>query len=768
IKIMSYNSYYSFKLLSINNPQNEPIKSFDLFNIRTAHSPQSASDKRWADSASSEELFIAALPLTSNLICGDLADCTHFPDYCATYTKRCFTTDILAFKDAKGALLTTPKADYLAGQEEIAATQPSVPYFTLSDGNWFKRSSALKESYLFAKLTENNKEEILNLAKKGNFAQFVPVSALYFGGYLKPRSFSHSLRLFKEALQAFREKGIKVGLHIKPGVVEQWDNFINWASPARPVSEMIESYKIGSLSLDISSGQSLINIQLQESLEESETFEHFKNDGKEEFYLVNNELFKCESANSNQLINCVRARYGTRKGSHIAGSSVYLVPLSSSGYPFLRGALREASAKNLSQLLFETGASFLYLDGMDYAPVLPGVTPKSSEDWAVRTKVGFMPYLEALSTPVLIQSGSPVNSTIRWWYEARKASDDGAVFKSKEYTKYKLKLLKNNNPYGQYSDIELGWWRFAGSRIGEGNYDFDATSADEIHYLMTKVVAYDTSVGLQLDNSYRENAKREELFSLIGKYHSFLQTERSSYLLPASLREQLRNENTEAELKEVAGGYQFIQKKINRHYCSFQLNNCSYQINNPYLAQPATFKIKAVFDYYDFSDNRNLTIANSFNSSLSVVPSDESVSCYINEDGRVTVSTPSSNNRPGGCRITIPVETPLNLTRMRGLGIDLEGDGSEALVVVRLESKGFAVRDYKFMLDFTGREQKILGDPTGDNRDIINGKRVDWDGNSAKRRHWSFDWSKISSISLYVNNVLPGRSTELTIYGIKA
>ncbi|RMD67871.1 hypothetical protein D6817_00320 [Candidatus Pacearchaeota archaeon] len=718
---------------------------------------------------------MAALSMSPSTTCGVIKDCAVYNNqYCERNSVRCFASPLIGMGNVKGALLTAPKQEYLTAQQEMISVHAELPRTILSDDKWLRLSDVPKESYLFAKHTPATHAELLHLAQLGKFPQFLAKSALLRGSQTQPRYFTN-LNEMKAKLNDFISNGTKVGIHTHLGVIDRQDNLINWANPSQPLNELIESFYIGKLdSLTVNSGNA--NIVLQNG--QNSNLTHFLSDGRGEYYLIGNELFKCANVNDPTLEDCRRGMYGTSPSSHDQGESVYIVPLNYLGLPFLKhgSSAFNQSVDGFAQTLSLLNAKMAYIDGTDSYVTMPGFARKSNEDNTMKAKLGLVPYLrkiEELSSQVPLYQTGGITSTFGWWYDNRIATDDGAVYKSKEYTKAKVKTIENSaDKFAHYMYRELGWWRFAGSYITNGKFDFDATTADDLHYLMTKAIAFDTSVGMQLDPSYTNHAKLDELFSLIGFYHEFLNKTRSGQItIPSQITDYLQNENAEAELVYVPqlGGYQFINKSVQRIYASWSSSSpAHYTIQNPFGAQNASFVIKARFDYYPYNDPQHLTITDHFDNWFELTNSSSSVSCeWQDNNGHLRIS--NNGGKPGGCKIRIPLSGRIDLTNKRGLAIKITGDNSGAVGMVRIQKDGFAMRDYKFKIDFSGTRELVLGDAAGENEDYNErGERIDWEGYIAKKRHWSLDFSKINEVYVFINNVQPSQEVNIQLHELKA
>ncbi len=120
-------------------------------------------------------------------------------------------------------------------------------------------------------------------------------------------------------------------------------------------------------------------------------------------------------------------------------------------------------------------------------------------------------------------------------------------------------------------------------------------------------------------------------------------------------------------------------------------------------------------------------------------------------------------------RLELPFASLQNLKQRQGLGVEIEGDGSGALLAIRLESPRHiafgAVADRYVVLDFTGRRFVSLVETESSRwSDYV------WnDGKGAYNVYReTIDFGAVESISVWLHNLPPGRETKCRIGPIQA
>jgi hypothetical protein len=111
----------------------------------------------------------------------------------------------------------------------------------------------------------------------------------------------------------------------------------------------------------------------------------------------------------------------------------------------------------------------------------------------------------------------------------------------------------------------------------------------------------------------------------------------------------------------------------------------------------------------------------------------------------------------------------LNLKERQGLGVEIEGDGSGALVAIRLESPHAiaygAIADRYISVDFVGRRVFALAETESSRwSDYV------WnDGKGAYNAYReTIDFSAVESVSVWLQNIPPGRETKCSLSPVRA
>ncbi|MBI4388048.1 MAG: hypothetical protein HY582_03290, partial [Candidatus Omnitrophica bacterium] len=774
VSVESNSGYTVFSLQSIANSDEIPIKKLKLLNLAPRHIPTAYYYKDWAIGAEPGEIFVTAMPLTSNVECN-----------WNTGRVICESEALLGLDNAQAALLVTPKSEFENTIERIAQ-ETIAPDFFLYDGKFLRKSAQLNEGYLLTHLQKTNDAlpsycavpyspdscPTLQYAQLAGIKHIVMIDALKFGSYDQPRN-GYTLDELEQLSQQLNARGIYFGIHTYLNYLNSSNTLVNFSSPASefPLNETIYTFPIGTLdSIDNATGcransvcvNLSVNMPPGQSLNDHRYFSYYFGQrgplsgiyfGKH--IIIDNEIFKCDSFVGNTLENCERGQYTTQIGDHAVGETgaKVLVAPSKDGGTFFMSPLTEAgknaqemAARGLVDTLRRLNATMLYVDGI---PLLEH--PDTNEMGILNEEKAVKPYLEAMASlpfkPLIQGMGS---GTLHWFYSPRSATDDGAMLRECIQIKdCQVRDVASDNPY-DIQKPEFSWWKPKGSYLHMGFSDLDATSLADVHYLMSKALSFETSASIETWDSlwYQKNAFIDNIFSTIGQYNEIIQNEELLAAVPEPIKNYLKIADNEAELNVIGNTRHFVKKHTERTYVDQSPKEFSF--TNPFGNQPVRFEIRPRFDYYGFDDTRNQTITN-FSNVQDIRTFSDMVTCSM-QNGMVTIQNASS--AVGGCEIKVPISR-MNLSRQRGLGLRFDSDTSNVLIMVRLQD--LMLRDFKYLVPQAGEQTVIFGDPTVDGADYVDGAKVDWGTNwydyLCKLRSWEFDYRNVNQASLFINHV---------------
>ncbi len=661
--------------------------------------------------------------------------------------------------DVSCAFSTSFKSGYLDAFESIV-DEHNLPKLVLSDGKWIRKSGSLRESYFFARLTYDNKDSLLTYVKRGNFKQLLLLQPVFIPFYNLTRFNGFpSNQSFYDAVQTFKDAGIKIGIHTFLNVIDVDDAV---ALKEWPLKQIIYNVHVGELYGEMN--DTATEFLLKENLDGNANYSFYDTN----IFLIDNELIYCPNHNGKQVSDCKRGYKRTLPTAHAAGSEASVPPHStmSADYYFLspNSELKKRSVDGLADLQTKTGFNFIYADGIPFVG-----TPELNdlERHNLIDVEGLAPYVNALGKLPLMQYAETNGGFTGKYLSIREASDDGAVFKLKHYTEeHKVKLLADPSPFNLRR--ELGWWKIPSANFAGGIYDFDSAAYDDIHYAMTKAVAFDSSMGFQAGADTTVSGRTLKLLDVFALYNKLVYEDAERGIVPGAVKEYLDGAAKEAELNNASGSWNFVEKNVTKQYCAW--NDASgYEFNfyNKFGNQSLKLQIRPRFDYYGFDYSGNALIKD-FSAPPLITPTSNSqeVACVLSSGGALTIKAGSSIDL-AACSITIANDDGFDLKYKRGFGLKLEGDGNNEIVVVSAAEGSYGFnRDYKFNVDFTGEKTMVLGDPTNDEKDAP----VDWGTHNSKYRSWQYNFSDTRKVVIYVKIVNPegGKEYSLQFKQLKA
>lgn len=840
-------NHIEFRVAQFTNPASEAVQQIELLRFKPTRILERLDAAELAALTPSSPVF-SVVPRTVEARCQSgywyqcfvtnalrSDDTTPFVNTGVTVIASTFSRYHDAFEEYVRGTLYLPN-----GALNPACTLPSgdpnpecLPYPVLSDGRWMRKSQQIRESYLFAAIrSDSEARSFSSLMQEGHIPQVLLLDPLMYGMYNQAKTFAcgtgDCYAALKTSLQRhFHDKQIRVGMHVFPNLLEPSNTtLLDLANPLNhpnnpsrlPLSSLIYARRIGTLKTSIAAGGAVTNVVLNENLGTSAAFQFYYPNSyfgeNSRNILIDNELFACEAGYSGgTLLNCDRPVLRTTASAHTAGASVYIVPqlngLFINGPKDTDGTgaspLSRLSTNGFCSTLTDLGVSFIYFDGVPFLPVVGTPNPAMADETrSAFAKYGWLPYLLKCqqqsgnhTLPFLVESGY---SPFAAYYSARSASDDGVTFQPKDNIKHRVNYyFLQRNPFYEPFPNELGWWKICGSHMqgGEGyQYDFDATTFDDVDYLMTKAVALDVAVGIQLHPTYGVNRRVRELFHRIGLYRQLqARVDAGLTTIPPAVLAGLQVLDQEAELRHpdenvvdpayiadpystekkyidiTTPGYNFVRKAVYRK--TLGPGDNSMIVANPFGAQKLRLELRARPSFHPDSDTtRNITVAPS---SMVKDKTGTGVQCPATAGGAMSISNTSST--ASGCRYRVG---SFVLRNRRGFRVRLRHtpgtNGYNGVVMVRVQD-GPGIRDYKLPLNFSGERTVTLADPTTDTMD--HGSSYLWDGTFLpKSRHWDINFGRVSSASgspqvqpisvyLYVNNVLAGAALSLEILDFK-
>jgi hypothetical protein len=322
--------------------------------------------------------------------------------------------------------------------------------------------------------------------------------------------------------------------------------------------------------------------------------------------------------------------------------------------------------------------------------------------------------------------------------------------------------------------LHLGWWNFEAFNPPQ----VEPTYPDVIEYLGAKLIGWDAGISLTagLDQKALEQTP---LFLRVAETLRTCEELRHSGAYNAVARAKLREPGKEFELVKRADGkprFRRLQTQA-QVFSGPHTSTTSLSLTNPFASQPLRLRLEALMsvgpstgtnatvlgDVSAPGENWTRSSAQGVTFSLSSAEAN-GLTCEI--------SATNSGGTPRNAawvRFQKKFDPPLNIKQQQGVAVEIEGDGSGALVAVRLESPQHvaygAVADRYVDLDYIG----LLS------CELVETESVRWSDfswNDGKGLYHLYregiDFGAVDSLTLWLQNLAPGTPTRCKIGKIRA
>ena len=464
---------------------------------------------------------------------------------------------------------------------------------------------------------------------------------------------------------------------------------------------------------------------------------------------------------------CHRGAHGTKPAAHEDGATVYhLSEVFGMFLPDGDSTLMAEMAEGIADVFNTCGFDTIYFDGLDGAWRFAG----SQYAWHYGMKFVLEVY-KRINRRVLVEASAFPHYL--WHLRSRAEAWDHPKRGPKKFIDIHCGAVQH---YGRhFMPGHLGWWalnRYGGPGL-------PASRPDDIEYLCAKSLAYDAGFSLQgvTPGTVRQNPAWGELVSIMGRYESL---RRADYF-PESIKQKLKAPGEEYKLVQAADEtWQFIPVQYVEHKVTDTEGRSNvWRINSKHGPQPLKLRIEALMSVqpYDSPDARTLAdwsdpeafnlgevargVTQKLEPSSDLVKAGSVSACYT--------ATSTRADRLGACSKAVKeFSPPLNIAGHQAMGFWVHGDGKDEVLNIQLRSApetGYARGDHYVIVDFTGWRYVELVEPEG-------ARHSDYSWPSSPGIYsiyrQSVDYSKVTLLSLFYNNIPPGDAVTCYLSPIRA
>jgi len=691
---------------------------------------------------------------------------------------------------SKAALTGMPANQVLPAIRDIMQAAKEVP-FSDAGGAWAVPAKEGHGSYLmnFGTLTEENADEWIATCDMLGFNQIDNHGGegfFTFGDFvLNKAKWKDGWDTYKRINKRLHEAGISSLFHTYAFFIEKTSSYVT------PVPHKELGY-FRSFTLAAAVGENDTEITVNESTADISLITGFFVRNSLSLRLGNElvEFTGVTKAAPFRFTGCKRGVLNTVKQSHAAGEQLYhlkeLFGMFVAGHD---SELIMEIARHTAEIANTCGFNGLYFDAIDGADILAG----EHDSWYYSTRFIFE-VARHLDKPVGMEFSSMKH---HWWhYRSRWQAWDtptrgykrfidihSAAIKSGE-TEHglwqghlpeikRLAALKNGR---LLLPLHFGWWI---NRTWEPP-QVEPTFPDDIEYLCCKMIGNEAGLSMQEveQKMLEEKPAFRRLFAIIKQYEAL----RHQDYFSEEMKALLRRAGAEFTLvKNAAGDFTFKPVTYHKHKIEgLSHETSSWIIPNEYDAQTLQFRLEVLMAIADNEDAEAVTITS---------PADVKNFTTEAADG-ITGTLVLSAEKINGQEVLewraeseglVPqdsawikaektFEPVLNLEKTQGLGVWIKGDGSGALLNIRLESpkhlSNGARGDHFVKLDFKGWKYRQLAEI--ESTAFSNYKWPSSDFYVYDSFRHTIKFNAINKIQFWYNNLPKGKRVNCAIGPVKA
>ncbi|MBI2302102.1 MAG: hypothetical protein HYU66_24630 [Armatimonadetes bacterium] len=670
------------------------------------------------------------------------------------------------------ALFGCAEPDALAtiGAIEVAEGLPHP----MLDGVWGKVSPTAHLSYLITWDFGANGEaldELLDTCRRAGLRY------LYHGGpfrtwghfQLDPRQFPRGDESLKEYADRAARQGVRVGVHTLTAFITTNDPYVTPVPDPR-----LARWGTSTLTAAVDAAANQIPVADGGA---------FGQRGTLSTVILGQELVRFGRLSDGlpwRLLDCERGAFGTTAAAHDAGADIGMLADHAyrTFYPGIDNGMMDEMTDRLVELVNRTGVRQISFDGLE------GLSTYGYPGDYTRNR--FVTQCFSRWQPEVISDASNLLHFL-WHVHTRMNWGELGQSEKLDVDNYRL----NNCRFFEDNlfPCAMGWWR-----LNLGALDWEATRPEDVEYLLAKAAGFNATHGMETHPSViNAHGYGDEFLRMVkdwdqAKYEGAFSAEQRT-----RLREKGRDFHLEAagerrwRLREVrytpfywtcSGEGRAQPADPGTQLLSFTSHDegrpgLRCPVDNPFAAQPLRFELRVVTSF-DPADPGNLALdtppAAAFARSSGLVdPSPPIAASAGTVHGLPGYELRARHDGPGASRSTrvvAPFAQPLDLSRHRGLGAWVRGDGGGELLFLELTS-GDAVRQYYVPVDFTG--ERWVEFPLGEACCLRYWHYQPWDYFAA---WWvalkGFDYHHVTRLALGFSRLPAGKDVSCAVAGIRA
>lgn len=663
---------------------------------------------------------------------------------------------------AKAGIVAAPPSQILGEMRKMLSTQSELPVCRVA-GAWADEIPFNHGSYMFnfGSLTEATLDSWISLTKQMGVNQVDNHgggSFFRFGDFqLNPKIWPKGWESWKPLVDRLHAEGIDSILHTYAYFIDKHSKYVTPVPDPR-----LDAFRTFTLAQALTADET--ELVVNESTKGMTTLTGFFQQNSVVLH-VGDELITFESVSQEapwRFRGLKRGALGTKAAAHAEGAKArHLKEMFGLFVPNVESTLFEEIAANHADIVNRCGFDGIYLDAIDGSSILRG--PEQAWYWGSKFVVEIQ---KRLKRPVGMEMSAMWHHF--WQYRTRAIAWD---YPRRGHERF-IDLHAKGVNESLMLPLHLGWWAFATVETPQ----VEATTPQVMETLGARLIGWNAGVSIA-SGINRGSLKKTPLFQRGVEILRTCEEMRHASLFDEETRKKLREQGTQFRLTKNPAGMVTFQR-IDSHAAVFNEAepwSQKFQISTPFEKQRAEFRIEAlassrnggestsISSYFDPRQGEVVASrAAGIDAELQYDPASQVMALKGTNSGRVP--------RQGSwARWVRRFEKPVNLKERQGVEVEIEGDGSGAIVAIRLESPehiGFgAVADRYITIDFKGRRKLTLIESEST-------RWSDYEWGDAKTLYQVYretiDFGVIEQVSLFLQNLPVGQKTQINIHSIRA
>lgn len=694
---------------------------------------------------------------------------------------RAYAYRRFGFSGARVALVGCSPAELRAIMKEIVNAADDLPKSPIG-GPWALDARCNHESYLIdmkGEITEEVVDQWIEMARNLGFRQidFHTGHSMRFGDYEpNPKLYPHGAASVRAAVEKIHAAGMLAGFHTYAFFIGK---DTPWVTP-KPDPRLAKT-ALFTLSRDLTMEAGTIEVAESTANMSAATGFHVRNSATIQ---IDDELIVFGGVSPTPpfaFTECRRGSYGTKAATHAVGAKVHhLKECFGLFLPDGDSTLFTEVARKTADVYNSCGFDMIYLDALDGSDLVAGW----QNAWHYGSKFVFE-LCKQLEKPALFEMSTFHHHL--WYVRSRMGAWDVPARGAKPFID--MHTLVNEVSARQYLPTNLGWW----GAFNWAGIQPERTFPDILEYLCGKCIGYDSSLSLLVGFSPEEYASSDNTRRLAAMIKRYEQLRQSGYF-SESVKKRLRVHGDEFTLEQIEQDrWQFVPVDYLAHKVdTADSRSLDWTMHNRFRTQPVRLRIEALMSAGDDDPPDNPVLADFSNpEQFSTKQARKGVAgtlSTVSEPVRVgpvsgCLEASNNNSQISGSWIMWGKSfSPYLDLRNRGLGVWIYGDGQGEILNFQLRNPpecGGTIRDGYVPIDFTGWRYFRLIEPESQRVPHYDwpyfAERSGWPEQPHRLMSYAYpvfhiwmDYSRISSLNIWFNNLPPGKAVRCYLGPIRA